>query len=79
MTIMNIGTTNGEPNLVKYNVKGGDKSWYVAGSTSPFGPNYSGSGGSEVDGYKVMKMTTQCLKLHNPISAAEIIPAISIY
>lgn len=78
MTIMNIGTTNGEPNVQKMGVKGRtDLKWYVAGSTSPFGPQSNGSGGSEVDGYKIMYQTTQGIKLKNPLSAAELIPAIS--
>ncbi len=78
MTIMNIGTTNGEPNIQKMGVKGRtDLKWYVAGSTSPFGPNYTGSGGSEVDGYVVKYQTSQSIKLTNPLSAAELIPNIS--
>lgn len=75
MTIMNIGTTNGEPNVQKLGVKGRtDIKWYVAGSTSPFGPQNNGAGGSEIDGYKIMYQTTQAIKLKNPLSAAELIP-----
>lgn len=78
MTIMNIGTTNGEPNIQKMGVKGRtDMKWYVAGSTSPYGPNYSGSGGSEIDGYKIMYQTTQGIMLKNPLSACELIPSVN--
>lgn len=78
MTIMNVGTTNGEPNIQKMGVKGRtDIKWYVAGSTSPFGPQNNGSGGSEIDGYKIMYQTTQGIKLKNPLSAAELIPSVS--
>jgi len=78
MTIMNIGTTNGEPNIQKMGVKGRtDIKWYIAGSTSPFGPQNNGAGGSEIDGYKIKYQTTQGLKLKNPLSAAELIPSVS--
>lgn len=78
MTIMNIGTTNGEPNIQKMGVNGRtDIKWYVSGSTSPFGPQNNGAGGSEVDGYKIMYQTTQGIKLKNPLSAAELIPSVS--
>ncbi len=79
MTIMNIGTTNGEPNIQKMGVKGRtDIKWYVAGSTSPFGAQSNGSGGSEVDGYKIMYQTTHGIKLKNPLSAAELIPSVAL-
>lgn len=78
MTIMNVGTTNGEPNIQKMGVKGRtDLKWYIAGSTSPYGPNYNGSGGSEVDGYVCKYQTTQSIKLTNPLSMAELIPNVS--
>lgn len=78
MTIMNIGTTNGEPNIQKLGVKGRtDTKWYNAGSTTPFGPQTNGMGGSEVDGYKIFCQTTHSIKLQNPLSAAELIPSVS--
>lgn len=78
MTIMNVGTTNGEANIQKLGVKGRtDIKWYVAGSTTPFGPQTNTMGGSEVDGYKIMCQTTQSIKLKNPLSAAELIPSVS--
>lgn len=79
MTMMNIGTSNGEPNIQKMGVKGRtDLKWYVSGSTSPYGPNYNGSGGSRVDGYEIFYQTTQGIKLNNPLSCAELIPAVSL-
>ncbi len=78
MTIMNVGTTNGQANIQRMGVKGRtDLKWYVAGSTSPYGPNYSGSGGSEVDGYVCKYQTTQSIKVNNPLSMAELIPNVS--
>lgn len=80
MTIMNIGTTNGEPNIQKMGVKGRtDLKWYVNGSTTPFGPQVNGMGGSEIDGYKMMCQTTQAIKLKNPLSACELIPSVSSF
>jgi len=76
-TIMNIGTSNGEPNIQKYSVRNReDIKWYVAGSTSPFGPQKGGMGSSKVDGYQIFYQTMQMLKLTNPLSAAELIPNI---
>jgi hypothetical protein len=77
MTIMNIGTTNGAPNIQKVAVRGReDIKWYVAGSTSPFGPQKGGMGASKVDGYSIYYQTTQGIMLRNPLSAAELIPNI---
>lgn len=79
MTIMNIGTTKGEPNIVRYGVKGRTElKWYVAGSTTPFGPQKGGMGGSKVDGYEMYRQTTQSIKMCNPLAAAELIPAIAL-
>lgn len=79
MTIMNIGTTNGEPNIQRMGVNGRtDLKWYIPGSTSPFGPNHGNTmGASGVDGYEIKYLTTQGIKLKNPLSAAELIPSVS--
>lgn len=78
MTIMNIGTTNGEPNVQKLGVKGRtDIKWYRGGSTTPFGPQKGGMGSSDVDGYECFYQTQHGIKLTNPLSAAELIPAIT--
>ncbi len=77
-TIMNIGAdSNGVPNIQRIEPKGlGNKKWYVAGSTSPFGPLNGGAGSSKVDGYEVYYRYTQGIVLNNPLSAAELIPNI---
>lgn len=77
-TIMNVGTSNGEPNIQKVAPKGRqDIKWYVAGSTTPFGPQNGGMGSSKVDGYEIMYQTTHGIMLKNPLSAAELIPNIA--
>ncbi|RTK97010.1 MAG: hypothetical protein EKK64_02470 [Neisseriaceae bacterium] len=79
MTIMNIGTTNGNPNIQKISVKGReDLRWYIPGSTSPYGPLNGKSGASKVDGYEVCYRYTQGIVLKNPLSAAELIPNILV-
>lgn len=78
-TILNFGTSEGEPNITKVYPKGRkDLMWYVPGSTTPFGPNTSMSamGASKVDGYEVCMFTTQGLMIKNPMSCAELICAI---
>jgi hypothetical protein len=77
MTILNIGTSNGEPNIQKIKVKGADKKWYVAGSTTPFGPQSGGMGASKVDGYEMYRMDQCSIMLRNPLAAAELIPAVT--
>lgn len=78
MTILNIGTTNGEPNIQKVAPEGRtDLKWYVPGSTSPFGPMRGGASSSKVDGYEICYQTTQGIMLRNPLSAAELIPNVS--
>lgn len=74
-TILNFGTSEGEPNIVKLYPKSGNKMWHVPGSTSPFGPNtsFSKAGASAVDGYELYTMTTQGIMVKNPMSCAELI------
>ena len=76
-TIMNIGTSGGEPNIQKvYPVGRRDMSWYVCGGTTPFGPQHNnGMGASAVDGYEKYYYTTQGIMLRNPLSCAELIYA----
>jgi hypothetical protein len=78
MTIFNIGTTNGQPNIQIMKPKGADKKWYVAGSTSPFGPLNGGAGASNVDGYDIYRRETIGIMLRNPLSACELIPNVSV-
>ncbi len=78
MTIMNVGTSKGEPNIQKLGVKDRtDLKWYVPGSTTPYGPQKGSLGASKVDGYEMFCQTTHSLKLTNPLAAAELIPAIA--
>lgn len=78
MTIMNIGTTNGEPNIQKLGVKGRtDLKWYRPGSTTPFGPQKGGMGASDVDGYDMFLQSVCSLKVCNPLSMAELIPSVT--
>jgi hypothetical protein len=78
MTIFNIGTTNGEPNIQKVAPKGRSEiKWYVPGSTTPFGPQNGGMGASPVDGYEMYCQATQGIMLKNPLSACELIPDIT--
>jgi len=75
-TILNFGTTEGEPNITKVYPKGRkDLMWHIAGSTTPFGPNTSFNTGaaSKVDGYELMMFTTQGIMIKNPMSCAELI------
>ncbi len=78
MTIMNIGTSEGEANIQKYGVKNRTNiKWYRPGSTSPFGPQYNGLGASDVDGYDMFKQTVTGLRMKNPLQAAELLPAVT--
>jgi hypothetical protein len=75
MTVFNIGTTNGEPNIQKVAPQGrSELKWYVPGSTNPTGPQRGGMGASPVDGYEMFCFTTQGIMLRNPLSACELIP-----
>jgi hypothetical protein len=78
MTIFNVGTTNGEPNIQKVAAKvSPEKKWYVPGSTTPFGPQNGGMGASPIDGYEMFYQTAQGIMLRNPLSACELIPDIA--
>lgn len=77
-TILNFGTTEGEPNIVKvYPKNRKDIMRYIPGTTSPFGP-IGASGGmsmaaSKVDGYEMLCHTTQGIMVKNPMTCAELI------
>jgi len=74
MTIMNIGTSNGNPNIQRVVPKGRTElKGYVAGLTSPYGPNSGGLMSAAIDGYEVKYMTTESVMLSNPLSACELI------
>ena len=79
MLIMDIGTTNGKPNVVRMNIDNEPEIYfYVAGIRDPFSPK--GSAGapkmatSGKDGYKFGRKFTAGLKINNPTSIARIVP-----
>lgn len=77
-TVLNFGTTEGEPNIQRVYPKGRKElMWYVPGSTTPFGPNTSmnSMGASAVDGYEVYKFATQGIMIKNPMTCCELIYA----
>lgn len=75
MTIMNIGTSDGEANIQKVVPKGRTEiKAYVPGLVSPFGPSTGMTmSATTIDGYKVRRQTTQGIMLRNPLSCAELI------
>lgn len=78
MTIMNVGTSDGQPNIQKVMPAGAEKKWYIPGAVDPMkGPQNGGMGASKVDGYSIHYMCTQGIMLRNPFAAAELIPNIS--
>lgn len=80
MLIMDIGTSNGKPNIEKVVVKGSevDAYGYVPGLRDPFSPN--GSAGRPKmaahlkDGYDVGCMHISGIKVNNPTKIARILP-----
>jgi hypothetical protein len=78
MTIMNIGTSNGMPNVQRVVPRGrADMKGYTAGLTSPYGPNKGGLMSAAIDGYGVHYLTTESIMLANPLAACELIKAVS--
>ncbi len=80
MLIMDIGTSNGKPNIERVLVKGmeTDAYGYVAGLRDPFTPN-GGAGRPKMasnlkDGYEVGCMHISGLKVNNPTKIARILP-----
>ena len=79
MTIMNIGTTGGNPNLQRVVPKGRvDLKGYTAGLTSPYGPNSGGMMSAPIDGYGVYYASTEGVMLSNPLSACELLKNVSV-
>lgn len=75
MTIMNIGTSEGQPNIQRVVPKGrSELKGYVPGLVSPFGPSTGmNMVATTIDGYKVRRQTTHGIMLRNPLSCAELI------
>lgn len=80
MLIMDIGTSNGKPNIEKVMVKGSEQDayGYVPGLRDPFSPNGSASkpkmSANLKDGYQVGAMHISGLKVNNPTKIARILP-----
>ena len=74
MTVFNIGTQDGAPNIQKVMPKNSDKKWYVPGSVNPTGPQTGGMGASPVDGYEYFRRIAHGIMLRNPLSACEFVP-----
>ena len=78
MTVMNIGSTGGNPNIMRVMSKlDPEKKGYVAGLTSPFGPNKGGLMSAPKDGYGVYYKCTEAIVLANPRTACELLPSIT--
>jgi hypothetical protein len=74
MTIMNIGTTNGQPNIQKVVPAGRvDQKGYTVGLTSPYGPNHGGMMSHPMDGYGVYYASTEAVMMPNPLTACELL------
>ena len=78
-TIMNIGKTNGEPNVqVVYPKERRETKKYIPGMTDPMNPNSKMSiAVSDVDGYEIKYQAFQGLQLANPFSCCELIKNVS--
>lgn len=80
MLIMDIGTSNGKPNVEKVLVRGSEQDvyGYVPGLRDPFSPNGSASkpkmSANLKDGYQVGGMHISGLKVNNPTKIARILP-----
>lgn len=79
MLIMDIGTTNGKPNIEKVVVKGNEEmTSYVPGMRDPFTPYNKVStprmAATLKDGYSVGKMYIGGIKVNNPTKIARILP-----
>lgn len=79
MLIMDIGTTNGTPNIQKVTVKGNEEMYaYVPGLRDPFTPynkvNTPKMTATLKDGYSVGKMFIGGIKVNNPTKIARILP-----
>lgn len=79
--ILDFGTTNGQPNIQKVNLKNSEVFKYIPGLRDPFTPNNPatkpGMTVSKVDGYEVMKSWGGGMKVHNPMRIARFIPNLS--
>jgi hypothetical protein len=79
MLVMDIGTSNGKPNIEKVVVKGSESDiWgYVSGLRSPFQPSGTQNAPTQIanlkDGYQVGVMSIGGIKVNNPTRIARIL------
>lgn len=79
LTIMDFGTSSGNPNIQLVRVKGQDEVFgYIPGLRDPYTPgNKVKQMASPVDGYTIHRADWCGLKIHNPMRLGEFIPNIS--
>jgi hypothetical protein len=79
LTIMDFGTSSGNPNIQLVRVKGQDEVFgYIPGLRDPYSPgNKAKMMASGVDGYTIHRADWCGLKIHNPMRLGEWIPNIS--
>lgn len=81
LTIMDFGTSSGEPNIQMVRQKGQDEVFkFIPGLRDPWSPNAKGKNpqatSSKTDGYELMLADWCGIKVHNPRRLGEFIPAI---
>ena len=77
--IMDVGTTQGEPNVRKVYIKGQeDIMWYVPGIRSPFSPKGDRMvlAANSTDGYQYGRMSVCGMMVKDPSKCATMLPAI---
>ncbi len=76
LTIMDFGTSSGQPNIQLVRIKGQDEVFgYIAGLRDPYTPgNKVKNMNSGVDGYEIHRADWFGLKIHNPLRLGEFIP-----
>lgn len=81
LTIMDFGTSQGNPNIQQVRIKGQDEVFgYTPGLRDPYQPGGARTSprmmASKVDGYEITRADWCGLKVHNPLRMGEWIPAI---
>lgn len=79
-TILDFGTSSGEPNIQRLVPKGGNEIYkYVPGLRDPFSPNSGTNPGmiaSKVDGYEIIRAITGGIMVKNPMRMGEYVPSV---
>jgi hypothetical protein len=81
LTIMDFGTSSGQPNVQQVRIKGQDEVFgYTPGLRDPYQPGGGRTSPklmvSKVDGYEITRADWCGIKVHNPLRMGEWIPAI---